>query len=67
MVIKNTDIIQKAEQQLLEEIQILKDSNVGNERKQKAQKNIKSRERFLNKQSHEEINGKTYTKSYLYH
>jgi hypothetical protein len=67
MVSKNTDIIQKAEQQLLEEIQILKDPNVGKERKQKAKKNIKSREKYLRDTSNEEINGKTYPTNYLYH
>jgi len=67
MVSKITDIIQKAEQQLLEEIQILKDPNVGKERKQKAKKNIKSREKYLRDTSNEEINGKTYPKNYLYH
>ena len=67
MVSKNTDIIQKAEQQLLEEIQILKDPNVGKERKQKAKKNIKSREKYLRDTSNKEINGKTYPTNYLYH
>jgi len=57
---KSMDILQKTEQQLMEELLILKDPNVGKERKTKAKRNIKNYEKYLKDTSNEEINGKKY-------
>jgi len=57
---KSMDILQKTEQQLMEELLILKDPNVGKERKTKAKRNIKNYEGYLKDKSNEEINGKHY-------
>ena len=56
------DFLQKAEQNLQEELIILKDSNVGKERKAKARKNIRSLEKYLRENADKEINGKHYPK-----
>jgi hypothetical protein len=54
------DILQKTEQTLMEELQILNDPNVGKERKTKAKRNIKNYEKYLRDNSDKEINGKKY-------
>jgi len=54
------DILQKTEQQLQEELLILKHPNVGMKRKTEAKRNIKNYEKYLKEHSDEEINGKKY-------
>ena len=63
---KHMDILQKTEQQLMEELSILKDPNVGNKRKTEAKRNIKNYEKYLKDNSDEEINGKKYP-ARMYH
>ena len=54
------DILQKTEQQLQEELLILKHPEVGKERKTQAKRNIKNYEKYLRDNSDKEINGKHY-------
>ena len=56
----NKNTLQKTEQQLMEELSIVKDPNVGKERKTKARRNIKTYEKYLRDNSDKEINGKEY-------
>jgi len=57
---KTTDTIQSIEQKILVEYEILKDPNVGKERKKKATKNLKNYEQHLRNVDDKYLNGKHY-------
>jgi len=62
MVNKTTDTIQSVETKLTNELAILKDPNVGGERKKSARITVKRYEKHLRDVSDKQINGKVYPK-----
>jgi hypothetical protein len=58
----DTNTVIEIETKLMNELSVLKDKNVGKERKKEARTKIKRYEKFLNDIDYKKINGKKYPK-----